>query len=132
MNDTEFLAAVENATIPHFPHHAHIRMAWLYLRAHEWDSALHNIKRAIQTLDHKHSLHGKPPMYHETLTVFWAKAVAKAIAQTPHISDFEQFSAQHPRLFNSRYANEFYSAGVLWSDEARRVWVEPDVKALPV
>lgn len=42
MNDSEFLKAFEAATLPHthFPHHAHVRMAWLYLRAHGWDDGV--------------------------------------------------------------------------------------------
>ena len=36
MNDREFLRAFEQFALPHhdFPHRAHVRVAWLYLRGH--------------------------------------------------------------------------------------------------
>jgi hypothetical protein len=128
MNDHDFLQAFEASSLHPFPHHDHIRMAWLYLRAHKWDEAATKIRAGIQRLA---QAHGATRKYHETITLFWARVVAEAIKSTPDITDFEVFTAHHPQLFDSRYVEQFYSRDVLFSEQARHAWVEPDVVALP-
>ncbi len=127
MNDQEFLYAFEHGHVHPFPHRDHIRMAWLYLRARDENIALHKIRHGIQ---HLAAALGTSTKYHETITLFWAKAVQ--VAMTPDVSDFAQFEAQRPELFDSRYINQFYSKELLWSEKARREWVEPDLQPLSV
>ena len=128
MNDHEFLQAFEASSLHPFPHRDHIRMAWLYLCAHEWDEAAAKIRVGIQRLA---LAHGATRKYHETITLFWARVVVEAIKATPDITDFEAFTARHPQLFDSRYIDQFYSRTLLFSEAARQVWVEPDLLPLP-
>src|SRR5689334_20812300 len=125
MNDHEFLHAFESAQLHTFPHRDHIRMAWLYLRAHDEDTAFDKIRHGIQ---HLATALGATTKYHETMTLFWAKAVQAAI--TVEVDDFAAFEAQNPELFDAKYVNQFYSTGTLWSEQARRDWVAPDLQSL--
>jgi hypothetical protein len=127
MNDQEFLNAFEQGHVQPFTHREHIRMAWLYLRSHDEDTALHHIRYGITHLAAKLGAAGK---YHETLTVFWAKAVKAHMRN--EIADFEMFAAQNQQLFSADYVKGFYSDAVLWSEKARREWVAPDLQKLVV
>ncbi|MFN8371722.1 MAG: hypothetical protein U0694_02435 [Anaerolineae bacterium] len=125
MNDHEFLHAFESGHLHTFPHRDHIRMAWLYLRTCDENTALRKVRQGIRQLAAALGASGK---YHETLTVFWVKAVRNAM--TADAADFAAFEAKHPELFDAGYVKQFYSDGLLWSEAARQSWVEPDVKAL--
>jgi hypothetical protein len=127
MNDHEFLHAFESGHLHAFPHRDHIRMAWLYLRVHDETTAFHKIRHGIQ---HLAKTLGATNKYHETMTIFWAKAVQAAI--TPDVTDFAQFQLLHPELFDAHYVNQFYTPELLWSDHARREWVEPNLQPLLV
>jgi hypothetical protein len=127
MNDHEFLHAFESGHLHPFPHRDHIRMAWLYLRANDEDTAFHKIRYGIQ---HLAATLGASTQYQETMTMFWAKAVQTAI--TSDVEDFAQFQTQHPELFDARYVNQFYTPELLWSEQARREWVTPDLQPMPV
>ena len=131
MNDREFLTALETLNLPHddFPHRAHVRMAWLYLREHGWSEGIIKIRATIQ---HYAAAHGARRKYHETITLFWARLVANANAQTPDAADFQEFIAQHPELLDGNLLSKFYSKERLQSEEARLAWLEPDLKLLPV
>ena len=130
MNDHEFLTAFEACTLPPhaFPHAAHIRMAWLYLRCDGWELGVQHIREGIQRFAESH---GATRKYHETITLFWARVVQYAIDQSPGISDFEAFIATYPHLLDTRIIERHYSRECLWSDAARAAWVEPDVIAMP-
>lgn len=127
MNDNEFLHAFEQHTLPHFPHHAHIRMAWLYLRANGWDDACSKIRGGLQQMA---IAHGVPNKYHETITLFWAYMVKAAMDGSPDISDFMVFTERYPYLLDGKLIGQFYTSKLLQSEAARQKWVDPDVKPL--
>lgn len=130
MNDQEFLKAFETCTLPNhlFPHRAHIRMAWLYLRAGDFDTGMTHIRDGIQRFA---NVQGHAPKYHETITVFWARLVNAAIQASPDIDAFETFAQRHPELLDSHLIQQFYTTAVLHNAVARQQWVEPDLKPLP-
>ena len=132
MTDQEFLTAFENGEyhlLQGFPHAAHIRLAWLYLRECGWDDGTHKIREGIQKLA---IAHGALRKYHETITLFWAHVVNAHVAENPQIVEFAQFADANPRLFDKNLINLHYSAETLWSEDARRDWVEPDLRPLVV
>ncbi len=128
MNDSEFLQAFEACTLRPFPHRSHIRMAWLYLRAHGWDAGVSKIREGIRR--YADSV-GATHKYHETITVFWAHLVYYVIQCYPEVDDFETFLALHPGLLDAGLIARHYSHVRLYSDAARYQWVEPDVQAMP-
>src|SRR5262245_41513643 len=101
MNDDDFLQAFEQCTLPNhdFPHRAHLRVAWLYLRENGWEKGTTKIRAGIQKFA---QTHGALPKYHETITLFWAHMVHRASACSPEITDFGVFANQYRVLLDSR------------------------------
>lgn len=130
MNDLQFLQAFEAGTLPgqHFHHRDHIRLAWLYLRHYGWEVGLEKMRQGLQQLTRKHGLERK---YHETMTVFWMRLVDHCMAQSPEAQDFEALVGCYPLLLNTGSIKQHYSAEVLYSEDARRDWVEPDLIPMP-
>ncbi len=130
MNDSEFLQAFEQCALPHhdFPHRAHVRLAWLYVRENGWEKGTAKIRAGIQKFA---QTYGVLPKYHETITLFWAHLIYRAIACSPEINDFAAFAVQYPALLDAKLLAQFYSPELLKSDAARAMWVEPDLKPLP-
>jgi len=128
MTDQEFLAAFEQQTLSEFPHRMHIRMAWLYLRANDWDAAQARIRDGIQRFA---ATLGASRKYHETITLFWARIVKHAIDHAPEIDDFSAFIEKFSFLLDSTIIAVHYSSALLGSEHARRVWCEPDLRPLP-
>jgi hypothetical protein len=78
MTDTELARALERCEIPNegFPHVSHLRVAWVYLEeCAEVEAAC---ERMAATLRRFAAAVGKPEKYHETITLFWIRALAAA------------------------------------------------------
>ncbi len=127
MQDHEFLQKFEDARLSTFPHHDHIRMAWLYLSHHGWDEGYTKIQIGLK---HFATAHDAPQKYHETITQFWAKLVYHCIQTSPDIHDFKQFLETFPILLDKNAMMRHYSADVLWGSDARNEWIEPDLIAM--
>jgi hypothetical protein len=81
---------------------------------------------------------GKPEKYHETITVFWIRALAAARldvsvsvhagcrAPAPVQITFADVLARHAELLDKDLLLAYYSPQRLASDEARCSWMEPD------
>jgi hypothetical protein len=129
--DQEFLCRFERAEfVGHeFGHRQHVRMAWLYTRlygpAEAEERATHGLLNLVRQ-------HGVPQKYNDTLTRAWVRVVAHHLAQGAPTRDFDVFIAGFPALSRGDLMLRHYSAEVLWSDEARVGWVEPDITPLPV
>lgn len=123
MRDREFLEAFEDCTLPsdQFPHRAHVRVAWLYLRE---GSLLEALTRFVEGLKRYAGSLGASGKYHETVT--WAylflihDRMARGTSET-----FEEFAAANPDLFNG-ILEKYYRRETLASDHARSVFVMPD------
>ena len=64
--------------------------------------------------------------YHETLTVFWMRAVDE-FSRSVHDSPMHEKANRLIEKFDKDYPLRFYSRGFLFSDDARRRYVEPDL-----
>jgi hypothetical protein len=126
----EFLRRFEAAEVGQrdFRHRDHIRMAWLYTTEYGRERAE---ARATAGIRHLAERHGVPHKYHETLTRAWVRAVAHFVAADRDVKDFDDFLRRHPALLRRDLLLTHYTAGLLWSDEARMRWVEPDVAPIP-
>ena len=78
MTDAELTRALECCKIPNegFPHVSHLRVAWVYLE--ESSSLEEASERMAATLRRFAAAVGKPEKYHQTITVFWIRALAAA------------------------------------------------------
>jgi hypothetical protein len=132
MTDDEFLAAFESCRIPKalWTHEAHVRMAWLYLRRKPLGEVIPRVRQAIQR--YKASL-GNTEGYHETITLAYLVLIDDRIDRGPSEATFAAFSGAFPSLLDRRLSAllEHYSREVLFSSEATRTFVEPDLVPLP-
>jgi hypothetical protein len=112
-----------------FDHSAHVRLAYIYLCKHSVEVSTERMKQALLAfLAH---LGAGPGKYHETITRAWIMAVAHFMDKSAPCSSAAAFIAGSPQLLDSRIMLSHYSAGVLFSPQARESFVEPDVESIP-
>jgi hypothetical protein len=130
-NDREFRAAFEaGAYAPaDFSHRAHVRLAYVYLAGSDVDLALERMRAALVSfLSH----HGIPASkYHATLTRAWILAVHHFMHRSPEATSADDFIERNPLLLDSKIMLTHYSADLLFSDQARADFVEPDLDPIP-
>ncbi len=124
-----YLKAVDEilATSDRFGHREHLELAWIYLAASPIDAAKREMARAIR---HPSEMHGGRARYHDTITLSWVQLVAVHRSQSEAAS-FDDFIAENPALLDRHLLDRHYSSDTLWSEAARRRWIEPDLLALP-
>lgn len=140
MTDEAFVQAFEAGTLEPaaFPHRAHVRLAWLYLRQYPLAEAAARITAGIRAFA---AAVGKPEKYHETITWAYlliiqdrvarasadaeAGGTAAAIGGAP---DFDRFAeANGDLLLNGRALLErWYHPATLDAPLARQAFVWPD------
>jgi len=129
MTDAEFVRAFEIRQLKdaHFGHRDHLRMAWWYLQDRSLKDAVARTQEAIRSFarDHAHIYR-----YHATLTELWVRLIAAHRDGHP-FSTFGDFIDANGELLDKKLPLRFYSAGLLYSDDARSRWVAPDVRSLP-
>lgn len=128
--DLNFLGRFERCELPEFEwtHPAHVRLAWICLSLEPEDKALVRIREGIlryntEVLHRRHK-------YHETVTVAFTHIVAARMRHGESWSDFAEHISDildpgRPVLLR------YYSEHRLYSDEARRRFIEPDRENLP-
>jgi hypothetical protein len=101
MTDEEFLEALETCKLPESAcgHAAHVRAAYLYLRAEEFSGALERTRCAIRNYA-RHS--GKAERYHETITVAYLALIQQHICQRGDGGGWATFERENPELPFSR------------------------------
>ena len=130
--DLELVRSLESFEIQpgHFDHRSHIRMAYTYLCEHDVQSACTKIRRVLcDFLLHN----GIEPStkYHETMTQVWTLTVRHFMDHTPNTTSSEQFIDANPKLLDSGILKTHYSKELLFSEEARDCFVEPDLVPIP-
>lgn len=120
----EFLRAFEAATLTSedFTHIQHVRMAWLYLRAHPLPEALAKIRDGIR---HFAEVHGADGLYHETITVAYALLIGERLRPE---GDWAEFVRDNPELFEPGLAllRRYYSEATLHGAAAKQRFAWPD------
>lgn len=118
----DYIAAFEALEVEDFHHADHIRLAWSYLRA---VPLLGAIERFSTSLKRFATHHGKPELYHETIT--WAFLLLIHERMNGEGS-FDEFRERNPDLFQWKPSvlESYYRAETLGSDRARRTFVMPD------
>ena len=115
---------------PEFNHRAHIRLAYVYLTAYDTDAAHQSMRSALLAfLQHNGVDLSK---YHETITRAWIMAVRHFMENTPSSESSDDFIEKNPGMLDSKIMMSHYSAEVLFSDEARAKFVEPNLDPIPV
>jgi hypothetical protein len=112
-----------------FDHRAHIRLAYVHLAGRDADTALQNVRSALQAFLQHHGIPAEK--YHETLTRAWVVAVRHFMERTTHAGSSDEFIERNPVMLDSGIMLTHYSAGLLFSPEARAGFVEPDLDPIP-
>ena len=129
--DREFTDQLESLDWPpsKFNHRLHVRLAYIYLCHKSQDGAFRAMRDwTFQYLAH-HDI--DPGKYNETLTRAWMLAVRHFMARTPDSHSSDDFVEQNPSILDSTIMMTHYTKDRLWSDEARRAFVEPDLDPIP-
>jgi hypothetical protein len=112
-----------------FSHQCHLAVAVSYLHDSTMEQATELMRAGLlRYLDH----HGVDPRkYHESLTIFWMRLIQALLQNmSADISLLEKTNAVIETLADSRLAFEYYSRGLLMSDDARKSWIEPDLRQI--
>ncbi|MBN7796324.1 hypothetical protein [Parahaliea mediterranea] len=130
--DKHFQRAVESCEFPvsDFDHRAHLRLAYIYLVDQDIEGAVQRMRETLlRLLQHV----GVDPSdkFHETLTKAWVLAVYHFMNLTETSESADEFIDANPVMLDSKIMLTHYSAEVLFSDEARRAFVEPNLEKIP-
>lgn len=132
----DFIALFEDGRLPRarWTHRGHLTAGFWYLTLHPLAVALSTLRVRIRR--HNEAV-GTPNTdssgYHETITRLYLLGIAAQIARHADLR-FEQSLAAllSSPLTDSRWPLRFYSQQLLFSVEARRQWVDPDLEPLDV
>ena len=112
-----------------FDHPAHVRLAYVYLTEGDTEAAVARMRRALERFI---AWNGVPASkYHETLTRSWVLAVHHFMQRSPAAAAADVFIDANPALLDTRIMLTHYSRDRLFSDAARREFVEPDLAPIP-
>jgi hypothetical protein len=129
MSDVEMTRALERGEIANenFRHASHLHVAWVYLS--ETTSVDQASARMRDTLQRFAASVGKPEKYHETITLFWIRFLVwmRAVASGKTL---EEIVESNPQLLEKNFPLAYYSRERLFSDKARTMWLEPDLKPI--
>lgn len=111
-----------------FNHFAHMTVAVWYLTRLPYEQAVAALRTSIK---HFAAVHGHDQLYHETITLFWMRVLDHYLKMAePGLALEVLVYRALQRLGNTQLMFGHYSREVLFSAEARRGWVEPDIQAL--
>jgi hypothetical protein len=126
------LRRFDDCTLPRaeWTHGAHLTVALWYLLEFDWPEATERVRRGIRRYNAAHGIPTTPTGgYHETLTLFWLRAVRS------FLEDGRNEGRSLVSLANELVATadgqlplRHYTRARLFSAEARASWVEPDLK----
>ena len=113
-----------------FDHRTHLRLAYVYLTENGPDIALKRMRTALNSL----LLHidiEPSTKYHETLTAAWILAVYHFMNKAQFCDSSDDLISQYPIMLDSKIMMTHYSTEVLFSEKARRVFIEPNLDPIP-
>jgi hypothetical protein len=134
--DDKLLEKFEDTSLPlaSFRHEEHVRIAYLYLRAHP---LLHVLEKFPANLKKFAAAHGKVGLYHQTIS--WAylflihqRLVANAETSYGPVTSWAQFKQRNPDLLDrsNPILAKYYAEESLASPVAREHFLMPDRPAL--
>jgi hypothetical protein len=126
LNDEYFLAALNSAELSpsQFRHADHLRLAWLYLHQKPLAEAEELVRSTIRKFAERHRV---SHLYNETVTIGWVRLIA-----THREPTFTDFLRENESRLNLQLLHRFWTPELLASDRAKREWVAPDRRVLPI
>ena len=131
--DQDFKKLVESCkfSVPQFDHRAHLRLAYVYLvQTKNTDESVQLMREALTGLL-KYAGIDPSAKYHETLTQAWVLAVHHFMNNTENSISADDFIEQTPVMLDSKIMLTHYSTEVLFSEEARQSFLDPNLEPIP-
>lgn len=137
-SEDEIIALVnsfEDASIARgvWKHGEHLVVALYYVSKYDLETAIARMRDGLFNLlveGFKVDLTKEMP-YHETMTVFWMRTVNDFARENSSLSLTEKANILIMR-YDKDYPLKFYSREVLFSDRARKAFIQPDLGPMPV
>lgn len=108
-------------------HPEHLILAYHYSSKYDFDTAYKKMKNGIFRLLESFEIDLTKEMpYHETLTIFWMRTVFEFIKDKKGESLVKNIN-EIVETFDKDYPLQFYSQEFLFSDLARKKFVEPNL-----
>lgn len=130
----EVVRTFEDATISRdaWKHAEHLTVALHYLTLYDFEAATAKMRSGIFNLLRAFEVDLTQEMpYHETMTIFWMRAVARYNASKNGATLLEKAN-EMIELLDKEYPLRFYSRELLFSDRARACFVEADIKPFEI
>jgi len=134
LDDQTFLSRFEAGTFPldQWHHREHIKVAYLYLRAHPFEAAIERMRTGIRALNAAHAVPDELTRgYHETMTQAWMRLVQVTLCEYGPAASADEFFELNPQLAEKKVMRLFYSRERIMTPEAKAKFVEPDLAPLP-
>jgi hypothetical protein len=137
MDDAQFLKQFEDLTLPfsQWTHRAHVKVGYLYLRAHPFDDALVLLRKGIKAYNAANKVLESPTSgYNETTTQAFLHLIAATMAaygEAMPTATADVFCDTHPQLMTRNALRLFYSPERRMHPEAKTTFIEPDLTPLP-
>ena len=127
----QLVQAVEQCTLApsEFGHHAHMTVAIWYLARLPMSEAAAAMRDTIQRFA---AHHGQTQLYHETITHFWMLLLRHFLDANPQLDLADLTYRALAELGSMQPVFRHYTRERLFSEQARREWVTPDLIPLPV
>lgn len=107
--------------------HADHLVVGLYYVLHDEKTAYAKMRAGIFNLLESFGVDFSKEMpYHETLTIFWMRQINDFAESRRGLLNFETANEMIEK-FDKNYPLRFYSRELLFSDEARKIFVKPDL-----
>jgi hypothetical protein len=127
LSDHDFVDAFERCDIGghEFQHDDHVRLAWIYLRAHPLLDAIARFRTSLQRFAAHHAVSAS---YHETITWAYLLLIHERMQRDGAPADWESFRRANSDLFSRAPSllERYYAPGTLDSDAARKTFILPD------
>ena len=130
--DHEFKSKVESCEfpVPEFDHRAHIRLAYVYLVENSTGASVQLMRDTLIGLLRYAGI-DPSQKYHETLTEAWVLVVHHFMSITDGSESADDFIGKNIVMLDSKIMMTHYSAEVLFSEQARSTFIEPDLDRIP-
>ena len=131
LNDRQFKLDVEACEIDlvEFNHRAHIRLAYIYLAENSAAKAYELVKEALHQLLIHNNIEPSAK-YHETQTKAWLLAVEQFKQKSNQCHSADKFIEVNPALLDTSLLLTHFSSQKLFSDEARNIFIQPDLNSI--
>lgn len=118
---------------PEWDHFAHLSIGHHYVTAYGADEALERLRADISRYNEACGVPNSDTRgYHETITAFYVRTIARYLEQVPASMPLldQVHGLLNDALGSKAIAFDFWSKERLLSIEARRAWLEPDLKPI--